>query len=518
MTTQLIIVEIWRKRRRKVLILKPRKGKRLLKFRMSLRRLSYLMGVKKLSVITVRADFLYLQAEWECTSLASIKNDCVKVYEIEKKKLKNYLKGINKISVTTVTTDMWKSTNQKIEYMVLTWHFVDSNWRLQKRVLSFIHLPPPHRGTDIADNLYKCFKDWNIENKVFTISVDNASNNDKAIKNLRETFSRFKKLPCEGKLFHVRCCAHILNLMVQDGLLQIENIIENVHDSVKFINHNEARLMLFGEIVQQPQFPHRKLVLECKTSWNSTYHMLSTAIKFRDMFPRFQEREPRYLSCPSNKDWIKMEKVCSILEVFNSATNIISGREYPTSNLFLNEVQRIKLLLDKLFFEPSQDKFVHDMVESMKENFDKYWKECNLLMFVAAVIDPRCKMTVAKFTFPRMYSGDELKANIKAVKDALSELYEEYVSEYYSSGEQSGETSLGLASTNVTTQPSSSGSSEFNEFVKYRILSRMARDILAIPITTVASEATFSAGSRVIDTYRASLAPETVEVLLCGGD
>ncbi|GJS36116.1 zinc finger BED domain-containing protein RICESLEEPER 2-like protein [Tanacetum coccineum] len=105
----------------------------------------------------------------------------------------------------SVTTDMWKSTNQKIEYMVLTGHFVDSNWRLQKRVLSFIHLPPPHRGTDIADNLYKCFKDWNIENKVFTISVDNASNNDKAIKNLTETFSRIKKLPCGGKLFHVRC-------------------------------------------------------------------------------------------------------------------------------------------------------------------------------------------------------------------------------------------------------------------------------------------------------------------------
>nr|GEX43249.1 zinc finger BED domain-containing protein RICESLEEPER 2-like [Tanacetum cinerariifolium] len=54
--------------------------------------------------------------------------------------------------------------------------------------------------------------------------------------------------------------------------------------------------------------------------------------------------------------------------------------------------------------------------------------------------------------------------------------------------------------------------------LRYRILSRMARDILAIPITTVASEATFSAESRVIDTYRASLAPETIEVLLCGGD
>lgn len=54
--------------------------------------------------------------------------------------------------------------------------------------------------------------------------------------------------------------------------------------------------------------------------------------------------------------------------------------------------------------------------------------------------------------------------------------------------------------------------------LKYHVLSAMARDILAIPITIMASEATFSAGSRVIDTYRASLSPETVQVLLCGRD
>nr|GFA53821.1 ribonuclease H-like domain-containing protein [Tanacetum cinerariifolium] len=65
-------------------------------------------------------------------------------------------------------------------------------------------------------------------------------------------------------------------------------------------------------------------------------------------------------------------------------------------------------------------------VKFMKEKFDKYWKECNLLMSVAAVLDLRCKMTVAKFIFPRMYSGDELKVNIKIVVHALSELYKEY--------------------------------------------------------------------------------------------
>ncbi|CAH1437463.1 unnamed protein product [Lactuca virosa] len=54
--------------------------------------------------------------------------------------------------------------------------------------------------------------------------------------------------------------------------------------------------------------------------------------------------------------------------------------------------------------------------------------------------------------------------------------------------------------------------------LKYRVLSMMARDVLAIPISTVTSEATFSARGRVIDPYRASLAPDTVQMLICGGD
>ncbi|KAG6472207.1 hypothetical protein ZIOFF_069666 [Zingiber officinale] len=53
---------------------------------------------------------------------------------------------------------------------------------------------------------------------------------------------------------------------------------------------------------------------------------------------------------------------------------------------------------------------------------------------------------------------------------------------------------------------------------KFLVLLTLARDILAIPISTVASEATFSAEGYVIDKYRACLAPTTVEVLMCDGD
>ncbi|KAL0554297.1 hypothetical protein IC582_008215 [Cucumis melo] len=50
---------------------------------------------------------------------------------------------------------------------------------------------------------------------------------------------------------------------------------------------------------------------------------------------------------------------------------------------------------------------------------------------------------------------------------------------------------------------------------KYPILSKIVRDVLAVPISIVAFESAFSTGGRIIDSFRSSLTPRTVETLIC---
>ena len=72
--------------------------------------------------------------------------------------------------------------------MVVTFHFVDSNWLLQKRILNFCNVPPSHSSVVIADALRESFTKWGILDKVFTIIDDNVSVNGSTIDILKDNF------------------------------------------------------------------------------------------------------------------------------------------------------------------------------------------------------------------------------------------------------------------------------------------------------------------------------------------
>ena len=113
---------------------------------------------------------------------------------------------------------------------------------LNKRIISFKTINTPHSGKNIATLINYEIIDLGIRDKIFTITLDNASNNDAVIQRLKN-FWQIKE--DHAKLFHVRCCAHILNLIVKDGLKQVDGTLEKIRDIAYSINCSQAKHEFF---------------------------------------------------------------------------------------------------------------------------------------------------------------------------------------------------------------------------------------------------------------------------------
>ena len=94
-------------------------------------------------------------------------------------------------------------------------------------------MPASHTKEVTVDEFMKIFLDWNLDRKLSTITLDNCSVNDGVVDILVDRHGP-NSLMLEGNFFHMRCCTHILNLIVKDGLDVIGDGIDRIHESVHF--------------------------------------------------------------------------------------------------------------------------------------------------------------------------------------------------------------------------------------------------------------------------------------------
>ncbi|XP_075504396.1 zinc finger BED domain-containing protein RICESLEEPER 2-like [Primulina tabacum] len=207
-----------------------------------------------------------------------------------------------------------------------------------------------------------------------------------------------------------------------------------------------------------------------------------------------------------------------------------------------HEISEVDMLL-KQWLE-SADFELSLMTKRMKEKYDKYWgstEKMNMILYYAVILYPRHKLEFVEFSFDRMYGSVGKNETMKEqVRLGLYELFDDYKLRH---SNKLPDTSKSLSSSSNSSTPGSQDMSKKRlceeddesemairlslkqEFKMYRsggkmfpILSRMARDILAVPISTVASEAAFSTGGRVVDAFRSSLLPKIVQSLICAQD
>ena len=499
-----------------------------------------------------------LEPNFKLISRNTARADVISVYKEEKAKLYKYLDDFDgKISLTT---DLWTSDHQNFAYACLTAHYVNEHWELKKKIIAFKSVPYPHDGETLFRFISDIILEWNIDKKLTSVVVDNASSNDSMVKCLKSWLLDKSLLNLGGDLFHVRCSAHILNLIVQDGLAIVGKLLHKIRETLKYLKRSTSSYQKFENAINQCKLKNKKRVgMDVQNRWNSTFLMLETALPLKEAFCRLEQMDRNYKLNPSENDWKVASVVHGCLKKFYEATCHFSGSNFPTANVFFPDICNLRLKMRQ--WEVSEHDFIREMAIPMKAKFEKYWEECSLVLAIAVVLDPRFKLALVEYYYNELY-GEGGERYVDRVRNAIADLFVEYggdLAPFSSYVDNIGEGTSTCGNIDVQDDDDdklsdfdkwyqqscsstilASQKSELQSYLdepvfprkddfdilgwwkanspKFPILSKMARDILAIPATTVASESAFSVGGRVIDETRASLLPDVVEALITTGD
>ncbi|XP_072088098.1 zinc finger BED domain-containing protein RICESLEEPER 2-like [Arachis hypogaea] len=183
---------------------------------------------------------------------------------------------------------------------------------------------------------------------ISTVTVDNASSNDVAIKYLKQRLNSWNNIILNGEFIHMRCCAHIINLIVKEGLKEIDESVLKIRSAVKYVRSSPSRASRFQKCVELEKIQYKGLpCMDVETRWNSTYQMLEVALKHRKAFELLALKDNTYIGemnggkgrgVPSDSDWEYAESIVPFLRVFSDATIRVSGTLYVTSDMYMKEL------------------------------------------------------------------------------------------------------------------------------------------------------------------------------------
>ncbi|KAL2901816.1 putative AC transposase [Bienertia sinuspersici] len=211
----------------------------------------------------------------------------------------------------------------------------------ESRILNFCYFPPPHRGVDIYLFVVRLIKEWSLERKAFSITCDNVGAMDVMVARLKSDLLSFGTLPVASRFIHC-----------QSGMKVIDNSVLKHHEAINYIVASDARLCTFEKCVLDSKCNFvGKLRLYCPTRWNSTYLMLKRAL--------------------TSEQWTIVQFVCQLLGPFHSITELFSGSDYPTANLYFANV----LAIEKQLVLVNNHKIdsIKKKASVMLEKFEKHW-------------------------------------------------------------------------------------------------------------------------------------------------
>ncbi|XP_010415663.1 PREDICTED: zinc finger BED domain-containing protein RICESLEEPER 2-like isoform X1 [Camelina sativa] len=503
-----------------------------------------------------------LQPLFDLVAFERVESDCMEIYAKEKHKMFEALDKLpGKISISV---DVWSGSDDTDEFLCLAAHYIDETWELKKRVLNFFVVDPSHTGEMLAELIITCLMEWDIDRKLFSMASSHSPPFGENVANkIRDRLSQNKFLYCNGQLFDVSCGVNVINQMAQDSLQTCCDTINMVRESIRYVKSSESIQERFNQwTVEAEAESERNLCIDDPVRWDTTCTMLEIALEQKSAFSLMNEHDPDSVLCPSDLEWERLETIVEFLKVFVDVTDAFTKNSCLPANIYFREICDLHLRLIEWCKNP--DDFISSLAVNMRKKFDDFWDKNNLVLAIATILDPRFKMKLVEYYYPLFYDTSASEF-IEDVVECIKALYDEHsIGSLLASSDQTLDWrnhhhgSNGVRhgkelddrfiefdryiNNTTTTTPGHDPKSDLEKYLeeplfprnsdfdilnwwkvhtpKYPILSMMARNVLAVPMSNVSSEGdAFETCQRrqVSETWR-SLRPSTVQALMCAQD
>ena len=296
--------------------------------------------------------------------------------------------------------------------------------------------------------------------------------------------------------------------------------------------------------------------IDTPTRWNSTHKLLNKAIKYKVVITELYNSDPNNQyedGLITELDWRLAITVRDILDCYAHATKVFSYVYEPNVHQVIIECVSIVTTLR----EYEEDRHFSNIIYDMKVKWIEYFTDFPYIYGIACLLDPGVRQEGLENMLEHYYkvlgvSYDHVLyvTNCLNLLHRLIDMYlpstETAIPPKTSSSNRFNSKMLGIITKkqkvriSTTSAPVASASTTMlREFFSYNyeldedfeiltwwrsheiqfpVLAKIARDVLVVPASTIASESAFSAGRRVLDEKRSSLAPDAVKICVCKKD
>lgn len=357
------------------------------------------------------------------------------------------LRDLPEDAKVSLALDCWTSPFQQA-FMAITVYFIDRDWNYRELLLGFEPLHGPHTGVNLSDVLLQLLRERQLLDRIFSVTTDNATNNETLIRALQESLVSSGAIGSRESIVRVPCMAHVIQLCLKQLLGHIRAAPKNkevrsfwsdsqalcLRDSIAQgeVAHTLAKASL---LISEPSYvditdgvsqirsfavfvnasPQRRDAFLClqsggmrlfplhdvQTRWNSTFLMLRRARRLRNTIDKYCRDHDYSQFKITDVEWRQIDYLVHLTKPFFQFTMaLMKTRDVTIHSVFLvyrkllEHIERSNRKLRKKTIPWKKDMYGALLVakQKLREYYEKTYRDHGFLYGTGTLLAPQYKL------------------------------------------------------------------------------------------------------------------------------